>query len=184
MPEHPLHAQFERAESWLFTEQKELRDAWMRGKETAESICARLSEQSGIPPHVLLKQLENDCRGLHLLPGAEEELRRIRSLGIRVILVTDNMDTFRRWTIPSQQLETVFDEIISSHEHAVRKHDVDERGEPALFARWLNTNGLKWSDAFLIDDGAEKHADMRKHGLRIAIPHSQEETLQILKSIQ
>ena len=181
---HALHQQFSTAQAWLFKEQRELVNAWMRGQETSQTVCSLLAKQSGISYTTLLSELEDSCTKTVMTPGVIEEIQRLRTLDTPVLLITDNMDAFARWTIPALGLQNLFDEIFSSHQTGLLKDERNAQGEPTLFAQILARRQLGWSGALLIDDCADRHADMSARGLRLAIPKSPQDTIQILKSIR
>jgi FMN phosphatase YigB (HAD superfamily) len=127
--------------------------AWMRGRLTAEDVVARIHPESPARRAVWLRELERSCREMRL---ADESLRpllaRIRAGGTRVVIATDNMDTFPRWTVPALGLRDAVDDILDSWTLGVLKGDTDTSGRSAFFAPWLRANGIAPSETILFDD--------------------------------
>ena len=63
----------------------------------------------------------------------------------RVVLVTDNMDCFDRFTVPELSLNTVFDDIANSYDHGRLK--TEQNGE--TFTKYLSGT---IAHAMLVDD--------------------------------
>lgn len=88
-------------------------DDWMRGKHTAEHINEFVATTLGIPYDSLWEAFVNECKQMKV---AVETLQAIQTLRPkhRVVLLTDNMDCFMRFTVPALDLEKYFDAIVSS----------------------------------------------------------------------
>jgi hypothetical protein len=61
------------------------------------------------------------------------------------------MDTFRRWTVPTLQLDTVFDDLSTSDGCGTLKSDLVD-GKSPFFTRSLADHGVAPSRAVLIFD--------------------------------
>jgi FMN phosphatase YigB (HAD superfamily) len=79
----------------------------------------------------------------------------LRSKGIKVVIATDNMDTFHRWTVPSLRLDSYFDHILSSFELRALKADTDEQGRSLFFTSYLKSNAIDPGESLLLDDSDE-----------------------------
>ena len=150
-------------QSRLFGDQQ-LVQAWMRGRLTAEDVVAHLLAGNDQEGERWLGELERSCREMTL---TDESLWRIvptiRAMGIRVVIATDNMDTFPRWTVPALGLTDFADDILDSWTLGVLKEDVDEAGRSAFFYPWLVANGINATEAVLFDDG---HLGARTSGVQ------------------
>lgn len=132
---------------------RELVDEWMRGRLTAEDVVARLEAGTAFDTCRCLRELEKSCREMQLTDESLwEVVPRIRANGIRVVIATDNMDTFRRWTVPALGLTDLVDEILDSWTLGVCKRDVNADAQSAFFQPWLQANGVAPSETILFDD--------------------------------
>ena len=75
----------------------------------------------------------------------------IRENGIKVVLATDNMDTFERWTVPALELEPLFDGILTSVYCGALKSEIQGDYSP-FFDHYLKQNRVRPTEAILIDD--------------------------------
>jgi FMN phosphatase YigB (HAD superfamily) len=80
-----------------------------------------------------------------------DSLQAIREQGIKVVLATDNMDAFCRWTVPAMHLGGIFDAILDSASLGVLKDDL-VGGRSPFFGPWLSDQRIAPSEAVLVDD--------------------------------
>jgi FMN phosphatase YigB (HAD superfamily) len=124
----------------------------MLGEVASEDVCALAAGRLGLAAGDLLADLEHNCRGMEFDdPAAVSGLRAIRERGIKVVLVTDNMDAFARWTLPALHLGDIFDAILDSASLGVLKGDL-AGGHSPFFSPWLSEHGIAPADAVLVDD--------------------------------
>ncbi len=128
---------------------------WMRGEHTAEDIAQRISDDVNVPAEELLTGLKESCERMELfndqiLPA----VKSLRQNGARVVIATDNMDTFVRWTISALSLSQHFDDILSSHSLKALKRDKDDAGGSKFFGTYFAKNKIDPATTVLIDDGA------------------------------
>jgi FMN phosphatase YigB (HAD superfamily) len=137
----------------FFTLQSEFIVRWMKGEETAETCATLLAEITGKSSSALLSALEASCRHMNFiserLPG---QIRVLRNEGVRVVIATDNMDTFLRWTVPGMGLRDLVDDILDSHSLSALKREALPSGRSAFFSNYLETHSLLPDEALLIDD--------------------------------
>ncbi len=144
-------ADSERVQSYVFG-RAELVRQWMLGAVAAEGVAALAAGNLGLPTADLLADLEHSCRSMEFYdPASADAVRAIRERGIKVVLATDNMDTFPRWTVPALQLRGVFDAILDSASLGVLKNDLAD-GQSRFFGPWLRAQGIAPSEAVLVDD--------------------------------
>lgn len=136
----------------FFNYNRELINPWMRGEYTAEDVCKILSDQNNFDFDDVFKSLQESCSKMIFvseeIPGI---IKEIRSRGIRVVVATDNMDTFARFTIPGLGLKKIFDDFLISYNLKVLKNDVGENAIP-FFDDYLYKNSLDYIDCVLLDD--------------------------------
>jgi FMN phosphatase YigB (HAD superfamily) len=81
-----------------------------------------------------------------------EMIAQLRAKGLKVVLATDNMDTFHRWTVPSLQLMSLFDDILSSFQLKALKSDCGAEGRSLFFAHYLQTHSIHRGESLVLDD--------------------------------
>ena len=136
---------------YVFGQHQLVRD-WMLGAMAAEDVCALAGAYIGLRTDDVVADLEHSCRRMELCdPSVIDTLRSISGRGIKVVVATDNMDTFRRWTFPALHLDTVFDDALTSDGCGALKADLVD-GQSPFFAPWLAEYGIAPSDAILLDD--------------------------------
>ncbi len=113
----------EQIKAQLFDSQKVYLDAWKRGKVTSEQFVHDVSEMVGEEERVLWYRFVDDCKTMGFADlaylDAIEELRRYA----RVVLATDTGEHFRRFVVPGQQLDRVFDNVLISAERGCFKKE-------------------------------------------------------------
>ncbi len=181
-PEHPNHRHLAPIEEWLFVENRALIGPWMRGDVSVEDVVARMSKDIKIPAEVILQELRHSCEVMrYCIVGLEELVREIRNRGIRVIIATDNMDTFTRFTVPALKIDQIFDGYINSYDIKCLKDDDEPADSISFFDDFLARNGLGYADVILLDDSPDKSGKYQKLGFdRVLIdsPETLQKTLE------
>jgi FMN phosphatase YigB (HAD superfamily) len=148
-------ARWQRVQKSLFGDPKLVKD-WMRGRYTAEEIVRKLATGDDLSLNDWAAELERICCEMQLAdPRIPVLLSALRSLGVKVVIATDNMDTFSRWTVPSLGLLELVDEVLDSSQLGYLKADRDARGRSPFFHSWLEAQGLEPSESVLFDDGGQ-----------------------------
>jgi FMN phosphatase YigB (HAD superfamily) len=164
---HPLHAQLEAGMAAVFA-QRTAND-WMTGLLSSGQVIAEMGIQldKRFRDDFLARRLDADCAKMRVNAGLFEVLRAMRAEAM-VVIATDNMDCFSRAFTrardrrrrPAGERATladwavICDDIICSSDVAALKAD-DPR---TFFGTWLDTRGLQFADAVLIDDRADNCA--------------------------
>lgn len=136
-------------QSLLFGEDPKLANDWMRGNYTAEDVNQYAAEKLGIPYDELWQCFVSDCKTMYVSPELLAQLAVVRKTHV-LVLMTGNMDSFHRFTVPALELENHFDYISNSYYE--RKHKTDINGE--LFTDWSSKLQIPLSKIHLIDDSA------------------------------
>jgi len=147
-PDHKYYKYYSNIIDYLFNENREIANDWMRGEYTIEQIHRLLNKKIGVPYGSVLKIFKDDCKSLDV---SKKLLGKIQSLQEKYyrILVTDNMDTFNRYTLPSNPaLNLAFDKIINSYDSGYLKSS--ENGK--IFQDTCNNLGYNLTNSCLIDD--------------------------------
>ena len=166
-PVHDLHKLHSQLETWLFKEHYSLVDDWMLGKTSAEEICERIGEGINKKPQEIFRELTVSCKNMKLcdsrIPGI---LKRLKVAGIEIAIASDNMDVFRRFTIPALKLNQIFDGFLLSNEIGSYKYEARERKLP-FFDNYLKTRKASYEDVVLLDDSEEKTGTFKNSGFEI-----------------
>jgi FMN phosphatase YigB (HAD superfamily) len=136
-----------RVQRLLFGDDTKMVHDWMRGHYTAEEVNEYVSIKLGLDYDYLWKLFVDDCKTMHV---STDILNDIKALGDRytTILITGNMDSFTRFTMPALSLEEYFDEISNSFHEG--RHKTDENG--SLFYKFTDKYNVQISDCVLLDD--------------------------------
>jgi len=178
---HPHNKHLEAIEKSMFQKNRHLINPWMRGEYTLEDIVKILSDDSGVSQDIILNELVESCRQMQYVSEEIPELiNKIRNKGIKMVIATDNMDTFERFTVPSMRLKDIFDDFLISHSLRVLKGDVQENSIP-FFDGYLNKNNLTYMETVLLDDCADYTGVYDRLGLQIIQIISPEKLVNVLK---
>ncbi|HLW00673.1 MAG TPA: hypothetical protein VKT82_18595 [Ktedonobacterales bacterium] len=168
-PAHPQHALFALMQSRLFGPDGLNRWLlpWMRGKLTSEGVLAGVCRGTDVDLAFALQTLQDSCRQMRFVADViPDAVAALRAKGLRVVIATDNMDTFPRWTVPSLRLRALFDDILCSFDLGALKEDVDQDGRSRFFADYLRRQHIGWGESLLLDDGGEDFgAIIRRFGI-------------------
>lgn len=131
----------------MFGQDTKIVHDWMRGKYTAEEINTYVAEKLSLDYQELWELFVIDCQTMFV---PQEILNVVNSLRNKyiTILMTGNMDSFSRFTVPSLKLDQYFDYISNSYEEG--KHKTDDEG--SLFTDWAKKLEVPIETCALIDD--------------------------------
>ncbi len=141
----------EKIGKFLFTEPNLATRDWMKGVYTSEEVNQMIAKEFNLDYGILWSHFVNDCKTMDV---PKEILLKIQYLrkSYTVVLLTDNMDCFSRFTVPSLGLDRYFDRIANSAVEKILKNV--EGGK--WFLRLAEEYGASVKKCFLIDDS--KHA--------------------------
>ena len=141
---------------------KTLFTPWMKGGLTSEEVIYAMSEKLDLDYHLVWQEFILGCQSMQLI--SEEIIpliSEIRAKGVKVVIATNNTDSFSRWTVPSLKLHEAFDAILNSADVRGLKWDVDEKGQSLFFADFLQKQGPHPGESALIDDNDSEMARER-----------------------
>lgn len=165
-PSHQLNRVHESIKDCLFVKNKEIITHWMRGEYTSEDICDILSQEVGAPFITLFNELKASCENMQFTsPGIPGLVTQLRKKGIKVVVATDNMDTFNRFTVPALHLNELFDDILLSWNLNCLKGDY-YKGKLPFFDGYMKTHGFVYQDALLLDDTEDKEGNYEVLGFK------------------
>lgn len=110
-------------QEYLFQKNKDVVQQWMLGQYRSEDVNAILADFLRIPFSKLWKIFVEDCRKMEVSKSVLKRIGRLREQ-YKIILLTDNMDSFSRFTIPALRLDSYFDEIINSYDEKKSKKEL------------------------------------------------------------
>jgi len=126
-------------------------DKWMRGELNYRQINRVISDATGISNELLDRILPEGVRRMQVNTTLIQWAETLKNQGVKVALVTNNMDVFNEITIPDKKLDKTFPVIVNSCDYGLMKQD--ENGK--LFDIALQKLGLTtFRDVWLIDDSA------------------------------
>ena len=134
---------------------------WMRGTLCAAEVIAPLVERSRFGIADWIAELERSCGDMRLKdPSIRSTVTLLRATGMKVVIATDNMDVFTRWTVPALGLADLVDDILNSSAIGCLKDDRDAEGRSPFFDPWLEQQGIDRGEAVLFDDGGRRSAEI------------------------
>jgi len=160
-------------QEYLFGKNKEIVNQWMLGGYTSEEINILLAEKLKVSPEWLWKIFVEDCRSMTVSLQTLIDLASLRNR-FELVLLTDNMDCFSRFTVPALNLGYYFDKIINSYSKKRSKKDL----LPDLVV------GKPITRSFIIDDSPEVCTLFEKLGGNACLVTTQQNTTHHIASIK
>jgi FMN phosphatase YigB (HAD superfamily) len=147
---------FERIEKSLFGNLRDLLNPWMLGKMSSEDVIRKVSQDSKLGYNKLFNEFVKSCKSMKLAPGNPIPIiSKLRKKGVKVVIATDNMDSFNRWTYPKLKLFNFFDGCLNSCDIKAMKGHQSKNGKSLFFDKYLRSSGLKPKESVLIDDSED-----------------------------
>ena len=132
---------------------------WMIGVKSYSDVINYVSSITDIPYEDLKNELQFSAENMKLIDADIIKLiKKIISQGIKVVIATDNMDTFTQWTVPAMRLRLLFDEILVSDNIGAMKTQVSPEGLSLFFDDYLRRHDIKTNQSVLIDDNLNTQA--------------------------
>ncbi len=165
---HPHHDLFPLLQPLPPEIHKGMFTSWMRGKVTSEEVIHLIAQLLHLDYDLIFQEFILSCQQMQFVSEEIVNLiSRLKARGIKVVIATNNTDSFSRWTVPSMKLNTIFDGIINSSDMKALKWDVDEKELSLFFADFLSTNEIRFGESILIDDNNTETARTRTRGFGI-----------------
>lgn len=162
----------------LFGDDRTIFNEWMRGEHTAEEINRYVSQELAIPYDFLWNIFVNDCKSQQVSQKLLDSLHSLRHT-YKTVLMTGNMDSFSRFTVPALHLEDYFDYISNSFYE--RLHKADNDGE--LFKKYSELLGVSLPNSLLIDDSSHCCEIFSRLGGKTYQTNSPEDTYKFLLTL-
>ena len=141
---------FEVVQKTIFGEDRTLLNKWMLGEHTAEEINQIVSKSTGVPYEELWQLFVNDCETMQVSEKVLDKINQLRNK-YTVILMTGNMDSFNRFTVPALHLDKYFDHINNSFFD--RQFKDDNNGEK--FIEYAKAFEVDIGECILIDNSSK-----------------------------
>ncbi len=136
----------EKIKIFEFDENK-VAERWMKGEFTSEEINQQIAESIGMEYEKLWETFVDNCSTMSVSQDTLNKLLDLREK-YYLVLITDNMDSLDRFTIPSLGLAEYFDAIVNSYNERAGKND--ENGKS--FLKVVERLGSDITKSFLIDN--------------------------------
>ncbi|MEI7741737.1 MAG: hypothetical protein WCJ29_04490 [bacterium] len=155
---------------------------WMRAKTSSEDVCEILSAETQLSSKELFSALQKSCEDISLSTAMVSALSEV-SRKADLVLVSDNMDCFERWTLPNLKKLGVFSGFYLSS--AIKRLKNDNGG--LTLAEACRAYNINPQEASLIDDSKPTRDIFESLGGRaheVSNPADTERTLkELLKSL-
>lgn len=140
----------------LFVDGIEYIRLWMTGLLTYSKVLRFVESKTGIAYDELAGELEYSARHMKFIDNEVTNLtHKLRGNGVKLVLATDNMDTFRLWSVPALGLETLFDEVLTSDTRGSLKSEIYSDGTSKFFSQYLTQNNVQSGESVLIDNSLD-----------------------------
>ncbi|MCK9369041.1 HAD hydrolase-like protein [Candidatus Dojkabacteria bacterium] len=181
--EEDINTLYNKWDKAMFSETKEMINNWMRGNQTTEEVMKYVSDQTNTEYKVILKEFIKGCKSMSLSSNdLPKILKNLKIKKVKLVIATNNMDCFSRWTVPHMKLNLLFDEIINSYYQKGLKHDRDENGESIFFKNFFKKNNVNTKDCIFIDDSNDKEEFISRLGITYIKINNSSEIPKILNS--
>ena len=107
----------------IFEKDRELVRKWMRGQISSLQINEKIAEGTGADLNLLNQTLTKSVELMKLDEDLLMFIVEIRRQGIKVGLVTDNMDVFSDITVSNHRLDQKFDVVLNSADYGFLKKE-------------------------------------------------------------
>lgn len=155
---------------------------WMRGKFTKSDVVNLLAGED-LSIEFVHRILKSSCEKMFF--DREEFwplIAKVRKGGRKVVIATDNIDTFCEYTVPALRLDQYFDDIICSFNIKCLKKDV-KNGKMLFFEDYLQKNSVGYDEAILLDDSIETVNACHKCGMQAELINSPDDVIRILNAV-
>lgn len=167
----------------LFNKSKEYIQDWMRGSFTTEEVLSEIANETDTEYKKVLREFIKGCESMEYvsdeIPSIVDTLKRV---GYYVVIATNNMDCFTRWTIPFMKLDKLFDEILNSYYLKGLKHDT-QKGESVFFKRFFEEYNVSPQNCIFFDDSTDKEGYITSLGIEYIQIKNSEDLMKRLKSL-
>lgn len=109
----------------IFEGNRELVDRWMRGEISSTQVNEKIATATGIDINLLNRLFVKSVEDMKVDENLLSFIQGLRGGGIKVGLVTDNMDVFSTVVRMKHQLDAKFDTVVNSADHGFLKKELN-----------------------------------------------------------
>lgn len=147
---------FSSIETALFGQLRSLIKPWMKGDIESEYVIRKIANHGRLNYSQILNEFIHSCKNMEYVSKEVPSLiKRLQKKGAKVVVATDNMDSFNRWTLRYMDECNIFDDVLNSHYLRGMKKDTDRQGQSIFFSDFIKKHYLKPDDSLLIDDSPD-----------------------------
>lgn len=167
----------------LFNKSKKYIENWMRGDFTTEEVLKEIARETETQYDLILKEFIKGCKSMHFV---SEEIPfivgNLKRKGYYIVIATNNMDCFTRWTVPHMKLDELFDDILNSFYLKGLKHEVFN-GEPIFFKDFFARYNISPNNCVFLDDSVDKEGYIESLGIKYIQIKNSKDLLEKLKAL-
>jgi len=167
----------------LFNKPKEYVQDWMRGKFSTEDVLRKIAHETNTGYEKVFREFIKGCESMEYvsddIPCTIETLKRN---GYYVVIATNNMDCFTRWTVPFMKLDKLFDDVLNSYYLKGLKHDT-ENGISVFFKKFFEKYDIAPKECIFFDDSTDKEGYIASLGIEYVQIENSEDLMKRLKSL-
>ena len=176
---HPRYGgRYEKIQRALFAatgDEALLVQQWMTGFKEYPEVLEYTASRTGIFRSVLESELQRSAENMAIIDEDQvlKSVRRLREAGKHVVIATDNMDVFDKWTVPSLDLRSHFDDVLNSSAIGKLKSTITtpDAGVLPFFADYMESEGFDPEAGVLIDDMRDAETIRRIENMGIDVLH-------------
>lgn len=173
---HPLHDYYLGIREFVFHGKERLLNGWLLGQYSSEDIHHKVSEVFGISYEEIFSAFREGCKKLDVSTLILKALQPLRK-NFHCILRTDNVDSFRRFTLPENpKLVSSFDEIHCSCDLG----NLKKTNGGAYFRDVVSEKRMEIENCVLIDDSERVCRVFRDLGGIVFQPNREDEVVKTL----
>jgi len=143
-------------ESVLFGQLRSLIKPWMKGEIESEYVIRMIADRAKLNYSQIFDEFIYSCINMEYVSNDIPKIvKKLQKKGAKVVVATDNMDSFNRWTLRYMDKCNIFDDVLNSHYQRGMKKDTDKKGNSIFFSDYIKKNKLKPGESILIDDSSD-----------------------------
>ena len=147
---------YNRIQKALFVDGREHIRLWMTGLVSYGQVLRYVESSTGVLYQELVSELEYSAKHMKFIDDESIGLiQKLRGSGTKVVIATDNMDTFRVWSAPALELESSFDGILTSDTCGALKTEMHGNGTSKFFSHFMAQNSIHPGESVLIDNSID-----------------------------
>lgn len=140
---------------FLFQDNTYLLEDWMRGQKSSEDINKVIADKCGLDYNMIWNYFVKDCKNMYIAEDILTALSACKKSNT-LILITDNMDCFNRFTKNQLKLLDYFHYIFNSCDYGTLKDDPLQKG---LFKKIIDIYKFDIQKSVLLDN-SQKNCDL------------------------